>query len=288
MRHRVRERAGAGELAQRGERGEVAGVVAREGGDRRAAARAARRPPCPCRPGPAAAARPPSGPRSGAASPRRAAVASAHASPRRPDRVGVRQWMVTRDLALALDQQPGRRGVRVVGGPGDGVDPRPHRVVDDHLAVDEALEAVGADVLEARRARCAPRGTSTGRPLTTATVPGPARAGRAPHVPRAGPRGRRVGDDRRERAVEVDEQRGATVGPRRTDERGRDGHDALRTARYAVPMIDDAVGVGRALGRVLRVRLRRSRRCRRRTPRAACPRARSRRGTGRRCPCVGS
>ena len=73
---------------------------------------------CPCRPAPAAAAPPPSGPRSGASRSERAPRSPPPTpSPRRPDRAGARQWMVTATSTLALDQQARQRGVGVVGGP---------------------------------------------------------------------------------------------------------------------------------------------------------------------------
>ena len=71
------------------------------------------------------------------AAPQRCVEAERAARPRRPTRAAVgprsgwsRQWMVTATLALALHQQPGQRGVGVVGGLRDRVDPRPHAVVD--------------------------------------------------------------------------------------------------------------------------------------------------------------
>ena len=268
----------ADERAQGGERGQVAGVVAGERGARRMP-RARSATVVPLSTGTGGRSSTAMRPRSGASSPRRGAASAAHAVASRAPLGLVAPVDGDRHLALALHPQPGQRGLGLVGRLRDRVDERPHPLVEHHLAGDDPFEAVGADVVEPvdrqrvaqerggptahdrHRAEHAGRAAPARRAPRGAAAPRPGRARSATASRRSRRTARRV----RARATNGRSARGtATVPPRR----------ALRGADD-----DDAVGVGRALGRVGRVRLRSSHRCRRRTARAACPHARTRRRT---------
>ena len=194
--------------------------------------------------------------------------------------------MVTATSPLRSTSSPGSTASASSAACAIASTPRAHAVVEHHLTVDDPFEPVGADVVERRRSPACRPGTRPGGRSRPRRCPTAGRAAPARPAPPGGARRGRVVHDGRQRAVEVDERSAARrARAAKRQERTREGHGAS-VARLRAADDDDAVGVGRALGRVGRVRLVPSHRCRRRTARGPRPHVRTRRRTGRRCPGV--
>ena len=135
------------------------------------------------------------------------------------------------DAGLSLDEQVGELAHEVVGGSGDGADVGLGPSVDGGAAVLHPLEAVLAD--EGEPGEIDRPGEELDR-TTADDGDGPESADeRGERVAGGGEgaRGRRVVDDRRDRAVEVDEHCGLSWSRRQRAQGRRQGHGSGATGR---------------------------------------------------------
>ncbi len=159
-----------------------------------------------------------------------------------------------RHLPLALDVQPRQRGFRLVGRLHDRVEERSNSLVEHHVARDDAFEAVGARVVEPvdREGVAQERGGTTAHDRHPRQHRDESPAPRAAGSGRADAGSSTMGDSEPSKSTNSAARAGSS-----TNGWSARGMATLRPgARLRGADDDEAVGVGRAIGRIGGIRLR--------------------------------